>query len=241
MTMLFTTSDALVQDQGVKIGVHGRAGAGKTRLLGTLPDPLVLSAEAGMLSLRDLKLPTMVIRTMSDLYAAYGWVTGTRSATLPNGWVVHPDMFKSVGIDSATEIAENVLAAEKKARKDPRQAYGEMADQVMALLKAFRDLPRKHVYFTFKQDWVKDDVTGISRFGPMMPGQQVGKQVPYLFDELFSLEVGQQQTPQGTTEFRYLRTALGVQHEAKDRSGALDPFEQPNLTHIITKILRIPA
>ena len=43
-----------VQDQGAKILVYGMAGAGKTFLARTAPGKvLVISAEAGLLSIRD--------------------------------------------------------------------------------------------------------------------------------------------------------------------------------------------
>ena len=48
------------------------------------------------------------------------------------------------------------------------------------------DLSGRNVVFTSKQEWQKDEVTGISRYGPMMPGQKLGPQLPYLFDEVFS-------------------------------------------------------
>jgi hypothetical protein len=35
---------------------------------------------------------------------------------------------------------------------------------------------------------------------------------------------------------RWLQTVLGDNYIAKDRSGKLDSFEEPNLTHIINKL-----
>ena len=42
---------------GVKVLVYGHAGAGKTSLIRTAPNPVILSAEAGLLSLSDLDIP----------------------------------------------------------------------------------------------------------------------------------------------------------------------------------------
>jgi len=47
---------------GVKILVYGQAGSGKTSLIRTLPNPLVLSAEAGLLSIQDADLPYIEIK-----------------------------------------------------------------------------------------------------------------------------------------------------------------------------------
>ena len=64
-----TTSEAAIL-HGVKMCVHSRAGAGKTTLIGTLPTPLVLSAESGLLSLRHLSIPTIIISSLKDMEEA---------------------------------------------------------------------------------------------------------------------------------------------------------------------------
>ena len=52
---------------GVKLLVYGQAGAGKTTLIKTLPKPIVLSAEGGLLSIQDADLPYIEIGSMDDL------------------------------------------------------------------------------------------------------------------------------------------------------------------------------
>lgn len=56
---------------GVKLLVYGQAGAGKTSLIPTLPNPIVLSAEGGLLSIQDAELPYIEIATMAELQEAY--------------------------------------------------------------------------------------------------------------------------------------------------------------------------
>jgi hypothetical protein len=67
----------------------------------------------------------------------------------------------------------------------------------------------------------------------MMPGQKLGPQLPYLFDEVFHMGVASD--PQGK-KYRYLQTEADLQHDAKDRSGLLDAYEAPDLTAIFNKI-----
>ena len=124
---------------GVKLLVYGQAGSGKTSLIPTLPTPIVLSAEGGLLSIQDANLPYIEISTMDDLKEAYEWM-GT-----PEGM-----KFESIALDSISEIAEVCLNAEKKIAKDPRQAYGAMQEQMSDILRAFRDLPGRHVYMSAK-------------------------------------------------------------------------------------------
>jgi len=59
---------------GVKLLVYGQAGAGKTTLIKTLPKPIVLSAEGGLLSIQDSDLPFIEISTMATLREAYTYV-----------------------------------------------------------------------------------------------------------------------------------------------------------------------
>ena len=116
---------------GVKVLVYGQAGAGKTSLVKTLPKPIVLSAEGGLLSIQDADLPYIEISDMATLQEAYKWLAGSEEAK----------QYQSVALDSISEIAEVVLNAEKKATKDPRQAYGAMQEQMADIIRAFRDLP----------------------------------------------------------------------------------------------------
>ena len=120
---------------GIKCLVYGKAGHGKTYLARTAPKPIILSAESGMLSLRDVDLPVITIRTVDDLTEAYNWAVSSPEAKA----------FETIYIDSISEIGEVVLANAKAQVKDPRQAYGELIEKMMMTLKSFRDLPGKHV------------------------------------------------------------------------------------------------
>jgi hypothetical protein len=177
-----------------------------------------------MLSLRDVDLPVITIKTVDDLSEAYNWACSSAEAKT----------FETIYIDSISEIGEVVLANAKAQVKDPRQAYGELIEKMMITLKAFRDLSGKHVVMAAKQSVQTDSVTGAITYGPSMPGARLGAELPYLFDEVFQIGVGK--TPDGV-EYRFLRTHPDIQNEAKDRSGVLDAIEPPDLTHIFAKIV----
>lgn len=211
---------------GVKCIVYGPAGVGKTVLCSTAPSPVILSAESGLLSLKKFNLPYIEINTFKDLEEAYIWVMKSNESK----------QFHTICLDSITEIAEVVLSDLKEKHKDPRKAYGEVQDQVLSLLRDFRDLPQKHVYFSAKQEKQKDEMTGAFIYGPMMPGSKLPQQIPYFFDEVFQLYI--YQDPQTKEEIRSLRTKKDFQYEAKDRSGALDMWEPPNLTYVFDKIMK---
>lgn len=226
MAIKLTTAAQAAALHGVKMLVYGKAGTGKTTLCATAPNPVIISAEAGLLSLRQHNIPVIEIKSIDDLMEAYQWATEADEAK----------NFETVCIDSLSEIAEVVLNNAKRTTKDPRQAYGELIERMGTTVRAFRDLSGKHVYMSAKQETVKDEAMGTTMYGPSMPGSKLGGQLPYLFDIVLRLNIGR--TPDGQ-EYRYLQTRPDFQSEAKDRSGALDQMEQPSLTHIINKILTV--
>lgn len=210
----------------VKILGYGPAGHGKTRAISTLPNPITLSAEAGLLSIKEFDLPYIEIATLDDLYDAYRWVSSSEEAK----------QFESVALDSISEIAEVLLSAEKKVLvsgkvRDPRQAYGAMQDRMGDLIRAFRDLPGKHVYFSAKLEKSADEL-GTVAYAPSMPGQKFAQQLPYFFDEVFAFRKEQ-------GHFALMTSTDGV-WSAKDRSGKLDQWEAPDLGAVIRKIAGTP-
>ncbi len=210
---------------GIKALVYGKSGYGKTYLARTAPAPIIISAESGVLSLRDVNLPMITVKTVVELNEVYQWACSSAEAR----------QFQTLYIDSISEIGEVVLVNAKQQVKDPRQAYGELIEKMMMAIKAYRDLPGKNVVMAAKQEPMKDELTGIVQHGPSMPGAKLGPQLPYLFDEVFRLGVGK--TPQGV-DYRFLQTQPDLQYDAKDRSGALDPVERPDLTYIFNKIMK---
>lgn len=235
MALTYTSTSAPLDDVGVKFLIHGPAGYGKTVLAATMPGPsIIVSAESGLLSLQPanqerlfgkgnaVDIPVINVKTGQDFKDAYAILSGADGKG-----------FKSIAVDSLSEIAEVILANELRLAKDPRQAYGRMQEVMTEYIRKFRDLHGKHVYFTAKQDKSADS-DGVTRFGPMMPGKTLTQMVAHFFDEVFALCISQRDA-QGNT-YRYLRTRPDIQYNAKDRSGALDEIEEPNLSKIVSKI-----
>jgi len=206
----------------VKLLVYGNAGAGKTSLIPTLPNPVVFSAEGGLLSIADADVPFVEVSSYDTLMEAYRWVTESDEAK----------HFESIALDSISEIAEVVLNHEKKIAKDPRQAYGAMQEQMSDIIRAFRDIPNKHVYFTAKCEKATDE-TGRILYAPSMPGNKTGQQLPYFFDMVLALRVEKDQ--EGNAQRALMCDSDGI-WQAKDRSGKLDTWEAPDLGAIINKI-----
>lgn len=207
---------------GVKLLVYGQAGAGKTSLIKTLPNPVVLSAEGGLLSISDADIPFIEVKSMDDLREAFAWLTESKEAA----------DFQSVALDSISEVAEVVLHHEMKKNKDGRAAYGEMNTTMQELIRAFRDVPGKHVYMSAKLEKSQDEM-GKMLYNPAMPGKSLTQGLPYFFDEVLALRV--EKDGEGNTQRALMCDSDGL-WLAKDRSGKLDMWELCDLGQVISKI-----
>ena len=214
----------LVQDQGAKILVYGMAGAGKTTLAKTCPGKvLVISAEAGLLSIKDANnVEAIEVKEASEVMELYD--------ALKPGKL----QYDTVCLDSVSEISEILLTWEKSRSKDPRMAYGNVQESVTNLMRAFRDL-NMHVLFLCKEDIVNDD--GILRHAPKMVGTKLGESITYFFDEVLALRIIEDQDEDGkNVQTRWLQTTFGQGYKAKDRSGKLESFEKPDVSALIKKL-----
>ena len=221
--MAWTTTKQCAASRGLKVLVHGPPGAGKTRLCATTGDPegtLIVSAEAGLLSLRDGEdLHVYTVTELGDVEEVLAFLEGPDNA------------FRWICVDSISEIAEVCLSNLKATTKDPRAAYGEMAERMFRLIRRFRDLPC-NVYMSVKQEKTPDADGRLLR-QPSLPGRQLTNGISYLFDEVFALrlDAGEDGSP-----VRWLQCQSDGVYEAKDRSGALDLSEWADLSAIHAKI-----
>ena len=68
-------------------------------------------------------------------------------------------------------------------------------------------------------------------------GKERGDAITYFFDEVLALRVIEDQDDDGNpVAARWLQTRIGQGYTAKDRSGKLEAFEEPNLTALIAKL-----
>lgn len=237
----WSTTEELGKTNGIKVLVYGPAGAGKTMLCASAPNPIIISAENGMLSLRRPNLirvygeeraklipetiPVIQVRTGLEFLKALEWCKHNAKK----------QGFETVCVDSASEIAESMLATAKSAKTDGRQAYGEVADIVAERVRYARDqLDGLNVVIVTKMESIKDGVSGGMYWGPSFPGQKLGPASAYWLDETFYLGIGEDADTK--ENYRYLQTGRNQQYDGKDRSGALDFWEAADLSNIFAKI-----
>ena len=184
---------------------------------------LVISAEAGLLSIKDApNVSAIEVKTYDDLREVY--------AALKSGELD----YDSVCLDSVSEISEILLVYEKGRNKDGRMAYQNVSEAVTSLMRSFRDLDM-HVLFLCKEG--KENNDGVFLFGPKMASKPLGDAITYFFDEVLALRIVDDQDDEGNAvAARWLQTRIGQGYTAKDRSGKLEAFEEPNLTALIEKL-----
>jgi energy-coupling factor transporter ATP-binding protein EcfA2 len=211
----------------VKVLVFGPSGVGKTTLIKTLPNPLIITSEKKLLALKDEKIRTIVIDDHHDLERVYTMI------------MEDPKFkpFETIVLDSVSDIAETLLDHFREHPVDgnphPQAPYGSMLDVLIPLIKKFRDIPDKHVYFIAKAKYVQDQNTGITMWMPSCPGQKLGPELPYLFDIVLAMRIGERESGK---QFRYLQTQPDIQWAAKGVKG-LDHIERPNLSYLFDKVL----
>ena len=224
MAITLTSTKQSAQVNGIKVLTYGQAGAGKTSLCGTTGEPtIIISAESGLLSLRHLDIPVIEVKTIADVHEAYQFITTSEEAK----------QFRWVCLDSISEIAEVVLVEELKRNKDGRAAYGELNAAMTGVIRAFRDLPGRHVYFTAKCEKAQDE-QGRMLYSPAMPGKTLTQQLPYFFDAVFALRV--EKDAEGKTQRALLTDGDGLWIAKNRAAGRLDAWEAPDLGAIIKKI-----
>lgn len=203
----------------IKCILYGKSGVGKTVTGATAPKPIFLDCEKGLLSISHLDIPVIQIEDFEDLDEAYDFLDSKKAKN-----------FETVVIDSGSEVAELVLLDLKKEYKDTRQAYMDLGERTIKVLRAFRDLP-KHVVIICKEKQIESD--GVEIHKPSFPGQALVEKVPYLVDEVFALRIDEEDPDK-----RYLQTQPSFDWDAKDRSGKLSKTEEPDLSKVFKKILK---
>lgn len=227
MMMITIKSTADIQVEGIKVVVYGTSGVGKTVLCSTAPDPLIISAEKGLLSLAGKDVDFIQVSNIDDIGEVYKFVTKSAEAK----------KYKTICIDSISEMTEVCLVDIRKqleresesGKFDGRQAYGKVAESVGTMIRRFRDLLEFDVILVSKQKRVDDEESGTQKYEPYMPGKVLPFNLPYLVDEVFCMRLRRDGS-------RYLQTSAERKYVAKDRSGKLDPEESPNMTAIFNKI-----
>ena len=205
--------------------IYGHAGAGKTPLASSAPDPIIITSEPGLKSLQSQHIPYILGRDQAEANDALKWVLGSNEAR----------KFQTVFYDSVSALSENILVSEKKKNRDPRRFSPETTAATVEIVLKFLSIPNRNIIMTCKAiDIVTDTVPQTKRTEPFAVVPKLGPQLPYHFDNVLYLRRHTDlANGQETAWFCCRENADCI---ARNRTGRLGLWEPANISLAINKL-----
>lgn len=254
---IISADERASEKSGVKALVLGPYGVGKTSLLRTLDaeKTLFVDGEAGDLAVQDVPADTIRPLTWPDCRDLAAFIGGPNPA-LPDhapyssahyGSVAaefNPsflDKYDTIFVDSITKLSRLCLqwaqqqpeAFNSQGKQDLRGAYGLLGREMLGFITQLQHTRGKNVIMTCAMEQAKDDY-GRLVWEPHIEGSKTGRELPGIVDEVISyilIDFGD------GAQTRAFVTNKDNEYSvpAKDRSGRLDPIEEPHLGKLIAK------
>ena len=205
----------------LNLAVFGATGTTKTRQVLTLPNCLLISLEKGTLSLMGEDFDYVECSSLEDIRDVYSMLIGE--------WA---GRYEWICLDSMSELSDIILEEELEKTSHAMQAYGAMQTKIMKTLKSFMNLD-VNLYAIAKEAPIEKSTGDVIK-GMMFAGTKLSHKVPYLFDDVIAAS----KIIDGDGKERLCFTCHGTtNYDCKNRSGALNLFEEPNLFKIANKII----
>lgn len=189
-------------DHRLKVLLYGSSGAGKTFFSGTAKNALFLSAENGLLSIRDKHPKFWEIKSLADLRKAYAYLKDEQHK------------YETVVIDSITEISDIIKRGIEKENGHAMQLqdWGLLKSELVNMFRLFRDLPL-HVILIAIDDRIVDE-DKIHKIVPSLDGKGAVTAIPQYFDIVAYASVDGNGT-------YHIDTLSNKKYVTKDRSGCI--------------------
>lgn len=226
-------------EQTLSLVVHGESGVGKSWLGDTTPAPrLILDAEGGSKFTPSRKTMwdglsappaydgswetcVVVVRNFAQISTVFQWLNSGQ----------HP--FRSVTLDSLTEMQKRVLDDVAGTEQPTTQDWGALLRRMEALVRQFRDLTMHATKPIEAIVLICPTSEKSGRYRPHVQGQ-LGITLPYFVDCVGYLYVQADET--GVLSRRLLVQPSG-QFDAKDRTNKLGSvIVEPNVEQMIATV-----
>lgn len=258
MALQIITADQRAAERGgVKALILGPYGIGKTSLLRTLDaaSTLFVDGEAGDLAVQDVPSDTIRPLTWPDCRDLAAFIGGANPALpdhAPYSQAHHDavagsfdpkliEKYDTIFVDSITKLSRLCLqwaqqqpdAFNAQGKPDLRGAYGLLGREMLGWVTQLQHARGKNVIFTCAMEQAKDDF-GRLVWEPHIEGSKTGRELPGIVDEVISYVLTD--FGDGVPVRAFITNKNNDQGlPAKDRSGRLDPIEQPHLGKLIAK------
>ena len=261
---IISADQRMAEVRGVKGCIFGKSGIGKTSLLWTL-DPkvtLFIDLEAGDLAIEGWPGDSVRPRTWPECRDFAVFIGGPNPALRDEqvyseahyaavcerfGDPASLDRYQTVFIDSITVAGRLCFQwckgqpeafSDKTGKPDIRGAYGLHGREMIAWLTHLQHTRAKNVWFVGILDEKLDDFNR-RIFQPQIDGSKTGLELPGIVDEVLTMAEIKDDAGAPFRAF-VCQTINTWNYPAKDRSGRLDPIEEPHLARLMAKI-RSPA
>jgi AAA domain len=262
MTRIITASKHVTALRGAKMLLVAPTGVGKTSLLRTV-DPettLFIDIEAGDLAVQDVAVDTLRPRTWPECRDLAVALAGANPAVSDSAcysaghYAAVKDQFgdperlsryTTFFIDSITAAGRLCFAwssqqpeafSDRSGKKDLRGAYGLHAREMLAWLMHLQQARAINVVLLGVLETIVDDFNR-TEHRLQLEGARTGRELPAIIDEVITyqwVDFGD-----GMLTRSFICTSPNRwSYPAKDRSGRLDPVEEPNLGKLITKLTK---
>lgn len=256
---LLDASTRMNELRGPKIMIVGKTAIGKTSLLRSLKaellaTTLLVDLEAGDLPIADLPVASVRPRTWLDLRDLAVAIGGPDPARPRGAYsqdhydeVIADQTFASLAhfniifVDSYTELSRRCLAwAEHRpesfnayGKRDLRGTYGLVGRELIAWTQQLQYSLARTVVLTAILEKTTADL-GVSSWRIQLAGQRTARELPAILDEIITMEMVTFRDKQVRSFVCHPTNSWG--YPAKDRSGRLDMFEEPNLGKLLAKL-----
>lgn len=229
--------------------IYGKNGTGKTTLLSTLENVLILAVEDGTLSIRDKAKNAKKIKIDSwDKVEAVYWLLKNgeykvEGIEIPVG--KGKFLVKSIAIDTITRLSEVCMrsvvlgedssSSEKDVIKRTLKDWGEMSEKIRFWLQKFEELPLHRVWLFQEQSNSEEVDTDEFSIYPA-----INKSLrTYVLSEADIIARTYIAKVENSMQYR-LSAAASSKYVSKDRTNTINKgaITNPDLTQIYNKIFR---
>jgi len=201
------STKGLARKKGIKCLIVGASGSGKTNLARSTGKTIIISAESGDLTLNDVDVDTISVKTLSEMKEAFKYVEE------------NTDKYDTVIIDSITEIGDMIVSElksipEYSSQKDSMKLWMKFTEIITKIAKSFRDLDGINVVVLALAESVKSGFD--EKIMPMIPAKKAQARLSSLYDVVLMIKVDED----GNRKFICAPTA---EFDAKVRGAELPP------------------